>query len=865
MRSLSLKKVGAIAAGAAMLTSAISGAALAATVDSQATSPAMYSRSTYLDDTTNAVAVQIVLGSTAAISDGVAAAKLAAKLGSIAYKSTPTSASCTLGGATGVTCSTPSLSGSVTVSASTAGGEGAEEVNEVGRTGILLEENVSTATTLGLAAGKSYTMEAGEVDFLSINSFGMNDTDKTGTERLIVNPDEATGPSNAVVLLKYDEENDSDPRWQMILGTGLVQYKQEYEPQLILYTDATSQLTATFTDRVPVIPIAGVDLSVKSLQNGEWKFSAANSQVFDTVSEDDPPVTFGDWSIQVTDVFDDGAGNWYASLTVTHAGAYQSHVMQTGQQFTYGKESQFGGAELTITLNTAVGKYASFNVVTGGTAEVTVGDEDDWMDDANWTTTAINQNETVITYKPSSESEFYKFNEGGKFPALNNYWNMEFVQFVYPTSYELSFTADDGGAMDVTYYSRYGPKTFDVDEYYAEYPEVKVSKTSGAGIAYEEGLSDYDAGDAGFPAIPSANLLRLNQTKWKGVIIGDRIYSWTIVSEDNKNKLELCYELTGTAETCLAKAENNTVKEAQVPFYNVQNGEPEDTYSYYFMYNGTGNKNIYLFWDDNTSVTAYPPANIRMKGLGSMVLNTSMQGSATKANNTVTYTDAVGDWATLTYDPDDTDKGWDAVDTSDWLGDGISTNQDEVNAVDRLDYTPGLGTKYEVSSSGKVLTVTTYKDPVKVQYWVGGTRTSGTEGGVTTATFTGTGTKSGITVSAFAINPVNCQSYCTASFGGGTGSVNYTARAPFVPGVSTLVVLDSASITAPTMITIGGQLVNSKTAAAGVSLTSADTAVVTVKSVGGKTAIVAAGYTASGTADAVNELINILDTYVKAS
>ena len=50
MRSLNLKRVGAVVAGAAMLTSAISGAVLAADVDSRTESPDLYSRSFYLDD-----------------------------------------------------------------------------------------------------------------------------------------------------------------------------------------------------------------------------------------------------------------------------------------------------------------------------------------------------------------------------------------------------------------------------------------------------------------------------------------------------------------------------------------------------------------------------------------------------------------------------------------------------------------------------------------------------------------------------------------------------------------------------------------------------------------------------------------------
>jgi hypothetical protein len=355
------------------------------------------------------------------------------------------SESCALGGATGVSCSTPSLSGSVTVSAS-AGGTVTEDVNEVVRTGILLEENLSIATSVGLADGTKFTMEAGEVDFLAINSFGMNDTDFTGTEKLVVNP----GTASNVATLDYDETNESNPQWLMKLGNALVEYRQEFEPALVLYTDATQQLTATFTDRVPTIPIAGSDLSVKSLQNGEWKFSAANSQVFDTVSEDDPPVTFGDWSIQVTDVFDDGAGNWYSSLTVTHAGNFQSHVMSTGQSFTYGKEGQFGGSELTITLDTAVGKYASFNVVEGGTSEVVVSKDGDWMDDENWTVSAINENESVLSYVASSDEIFSEFPEGGTFPGVNDYWTMEFVQFVYPTSYEIVCDVADSGDMEVT-------------------------------------------------------------------------------------------------------------------------------------------------------------------------------------------------------------------------------------------------------------------------------------------------------------------------------------------------------------------------------------------------------------------------------
>jgi hypothetical protein len=392
-----------------------------------------------------------------------------------------------------------------------------------------------------------------------------------------------------------------------------------------------------------------------------------------------------------------------------------------------------------------------------------------------------------------------------------------------------------------------------------------VDDSAKAELQLDMNVAGYDAGDSGFAGI-DANVLRMNESAWSGIVIGDRIYRWNIVSEDQQNKLELCYELTGSAETCLPPKENNTVKDISVPFYDVSTGDSEGTYQYYLMYNGTGNDNIYIFWSNNTSATAYPPGTIRMKGLGTLDVNTSMYGS-TSANSTCVYTDAVGDVGINKYDPDDTDTGFESqAGSSTWLSGssaGIDTNKDDVEAVDKLDYHAGLGTKYAATSGGSILTITTYKDPVKVQYWIGGTRTSTTtEGGTTTATFTGTGTKSGITVSDFTLNTVDCTSYCSASFEGGEGTVDYTKVVPYLPGVSTLVVLDTQSTSAPVLIAIGGQLVNSVSAGAGVSLSSGDEAVVSYSTSGAKPTVVAAGYTASGTTEAVNDLIGILDGLV---
>jgi hypothetical protein len=843
MRSLNLKRVGAVVAGAAMLTSAISGAVLAVpTVDTQTASPNLYSRAFYLDDATKAVKVQVVLGSTAGISDGVAAAKLAAKLASVAYTSEAKSESCTLGGASGVTCSAPSASGSVTVSAST-GGSGSEEVNQVTNTGVLLEENISTATGVGLAAAQKQTMEAGAVDFLAINSFKINDTDYSGTEKVIVNPN--TAASN-VIKLKYDEStNESTPRWFMELADEFVAYVQEFEPSLLLFSDATKDLTATFTDRVPNIPIAGVALPVRKLDSTEWQFASANSQTFDSVSKNDPPVTFGDWSVKVTDVFDNGAGSWYASITVTRAGNYQTRILQEGQSSVFGSSNEFGGAEITVTLDMAVGVYASFSAVEGSDSGTLIQTGGSWFDNENWTAVNITDSKIDLRFNRVEEAD-YQVDEGKSIPAINDYWNMQFVQFVYPTSYEFKVRATNDGNAEVTFPSVFGAKTVKSDDYYVEYPETFVDDSVKAGIK-STSAGGWDT-------------LVFNRSAWNGVVIGDRVYSWTTLTEDDKNYMQICYELTGSAKTCLAKALNNTAKSVSVPIYNpIDSDATPITRAYEFYWNKSGATvdQVMLTWNS----TFQAPGTIVTKGLGTLMVNTSMVPGETDTNTTVSYSDAVGDATGFKYNPFVDNKGWKST-IGTFIDSGIDLAQDEVTASDRVAYTAGLGTKYEATSA-TTLTITAYKEPVKVQFWVGGEMTSSTSGSTSTATFTGTGTKSGITVSAFSLNPVDCTSYCTPSFGGGTGSVNYTKVTPYVPSVSSLVVLDSASVSAPGMIVVGGQFVNTKTAASGVSLASGSDPVVTLKTVDSKPAVVVAGYTAAGTTEAVNELINMLDMYVK--
>ena len=79
MKSVSVKKVGAIAAGAAMI-----GAAFAAPISAQDIGGA--DMGFFYDDNYNPL-VKIVVGQDAAASDGVAAANLAATIGNNAYKS----------------------------------------------------------------------------------------------------------------------------------------------------------------------------------------------------------------------------------------------------------------------------------------------------------------------------------------------------------------------------------------------------------------------------------------------------------------------------------------------------------------------------------------------------------------------------------------------------------------------------------------------------------------------------------------------------------------------------------------------------------------------------------------------------------
>ncbi|MBN3036946.1 MAG: S-layer protein [Candidatus Diapherotrites archaeon] len=348
MKSITVKKVAAVAAGTAMLV----GAALAATV------PAL-EKGFFVDSNGNANA-QIVVGSNAAVSDGIAAANLAAVVGGKAYVETSGGEEVTvLGADIGATGKASVQTGSTTTS-----GSGSSIQIEPGA--ATYEDSIYTANNGGV-----WILTTANAAFLKSGTLTGDFTTATGSEEYTYSEQIRVGTSTSTttgIRLYYSEDTDkhgiywfaSPPASNTNTEYGEVEYELYFNTPVFDRNTPTGAPEIYFLGEKHIVNGWDVDGGKITLIKGSGATLGVGQSTDMTVGEDTYTVTLNDASLnEVSSI-------GQASITVKKGTTEQTIALDTSST----RDATVGG--LYVFLESVAKSYTPGQ---GGTAKLRMGGE----------------------------------------------------------------------------------------------------------------------------------------------------------------------------------------------------------------------------------------------------------------------------------------------------------------------------------------------------------------------------------------------------------------------------------------------------------------------------------------------------------